>query len=73
MMDSFFDRDVIVEEVRWLMNQGYRGREIDIVERGIARCWHQKTFWESAAKESLANAISQLATVGRITGQRNPH
>lgn len=62
MMDSFFDRDVVVEEVRWLMNQGYRGREIAAVERGIKRRWGKQAFWRVAAKKPLARVIDRLAS-----------
>ncbi len=60
-MNNYWARDVVVEEVRYLVDCGYRGREHEAIENGIRKRWHRQTFWVVASKKPLARVINILA------------
>ena len=60
-MNNYWPRDVVVEEVRYLVDCGYRGREREAIETGISKRWHRQTFWIVASKKPLSRVINILA------------
>lgn len=65
-MNDWDIRDCVVEEVRYLMNGGYRRREIPQVEAGIDRLWDAKDWWATAIGLKLDDVISELGNDSEI-------
>lgn len=65
-MNDWDVRDCVVEEVRYLMNGGYRHQETAQVEVGIDRLWDAKGWWATAIGLKLDDVITKLANDSEI-------
>lgn len=59
-MNDWDARDCVIEEIRHLMNAGYRRKDIPQVEAGIDKLWHLTDWWTEAVNRRMDFVIEDL-------------
>ncbi len=66
-IEDFDARDTVIEQVRWLIGQGYRQADQDKLEQGVAALWNDSQYWMKAINARMDRVIEELvhASSGR--------